>query len=174
MRRLIFIFSGLVALFGSFFLTLWLTEPDTTAGPPNAAASLSDTERLATQRISNYSELPTAAANAGLRLSQQLNGVIDGISRINEHEVNMAGWLADSEGDATPLHILVFIEGGMVTTAETKGERPDVTAAIGLAFGAEKNVAFSFNFNCGSGVQPVVVGVGEKGQYFPLQSKECP
>jgi hypothetical protein len=49
-----------------------------------------------------------------------------------------------------------------------------VTAAIGLGFGAEKNVALSFKFNCGSGVQPVVVGVGEKGQYIPLESKKCP
>ena len=174
MRRLILIVSGLVVLFGSFFLTLWLTEPDTTAGPPNAAASRSDTERLATQRISNYSELPNAAANAGLRFSQQLKGVIDGINRMNEREVDIGGWLADTEGDATPLHILIFIGGAMVATAETKGERPDVTTAIGLGFGAEKNVAFSFNFNCGSGVQPVVVGVGEKGQYIPLESKKCP
>jgi hypothetical protein len=174
MRRLILIFSGLVVLFGSFFLTLWLTEPDTTLGPPNTAVSRSDTERLAAQRISNYSELPEATYSAGLRLSQQLKGVIDGINRVNEREVNIAGWLADPEGDATPLHILVFIEGAMVGTAETKGERPDVTAAIGLGFGAEKNVVFSFKFDCGPGVQPVVVGVGEKGQYIPLESKKCP
>jgi hypothetical protein len=128
----------------------------------------------AIQRISNYSELPNAAANAELRLSQQLKGVIDGINRINEHEVNIAGWLTDSEGDATPLHILVFIQGAMVATAETKGERPDVTATIGLGFGAKKNVAFSFKFDCGSDAQPVVVGVGEKGQYIPLESKKCP
>ncbi len=86
----------------------------------------------------------------------------------------MAGWLADTGGDATPLHILVFIGGPVVATAETKGARPDVTAAIGLAFGAEKNVAFSFKFSCGPGVQPVVVGVGQKGQYIPLESKKCP
>ncbi len=86
----------------------------------------------------------------------------------------MAGWLADPEGNETPLHVLVFIKGAMVATAETKGERPDVTAAIGLGFGAEKNVAYSFKFDCGHGVQPVVVGVGEKGQYIPLQSKKCP
>jgi hypothetical protein len=91
MRRLILIVSGVVALFGSFFLTLLLTEPDITVGPPNAADSRSDTERLATQRVSNYLELPKAAYNVGLRLSQQLKGVIDGIDRINEHEVNMGG-----------------------------------------------------------------------------------
>ena len=86
----------------------------------------------------------------------------------------MVGWLADPEGNETPLHILVFIQGAMVATAQTNGERPDVTKAIGLGFGAEKNVAFSFKFNCGSGVQPIVAGVGAKGQYMQLQSKKCP
>ena len=88
--------------------------------------------------------------------------------------VNMVGWLADTEGDATPLHILAFIGGPLLAAAKTKGERPDVAAAIGLGFGAEKNVAFSFKFNCGPGVQPVVVGVGKKGQYIPFESKKCP
>ena len=89
-------------------------------------------------------------------------------------EVNIAGWLADPEGNETPLHILVFIGGSMVATGQTKGERPDVMHAIGLGFGAEKNVAFALQFNCGPGVQPVVVGIGEKEQYIPLQSRKCP
>jgi hypothetical protein len=86
----------------------------------------------------------------------------------------MVGWLADREGDATPLNILVFIGGSIAATAQTKGERPDVTRGVGLGFGAETNVAFSFKFNCGSGVQPIVAGVGAKGQYIPLQSMKCP
>ena len=178
MRRLIVIVSGMIALFGSFFLTLWLTTPDTGPSASNVAANRSFAERLAAQRIANYSDLPGAAADAGLRFSEQLKGNIDGIDRVNEHDVHMGGWFADPQGDATPLRILVFIKGTMVAAAETKGERPDVTRAFGLAFGAEKNVAFSFNFNCGPGVQPVVVGVDEKGRYFPLQSnlqlKQCP
>jgi hypothetical protein len=86
----------------------------------------------------------------------------------------MVGWLADREGDATPLNILVFIQGAMVATAQTNGERPDVTKAIGLGFGAEKNVAFSFKFNCSPDVQPIVAGVSAEGQYMPFQSKKCP
>jgi hypothetical protein len=165
---------GAAVLFVSCFLTLWLTEPNIAARPPKAAESRSDTERLAAQRISNYAELADAAADAGLRFPQQLRGVIDEINRVNQHEVNMVGWFADPEGDATPLHILVFIGGSMVAIAQTNGERPDVTSVIGLSFGTEKNVAFSFKFNCSPGVQPVVVGVGEKGQYIHLESKKCP
>jgi hypothetical protein len=165
-----YIVGGAAVLFGSFFTTLWLTEPDV----PKVVDTRSDTERLAVQRVSSYPELNDAAASAGLRFSPQLQGVVDGIDRANEHEVNLVGWLADPNGDATPLHILVFIGGSMVANTQTNGERPDVTKAISLGFGAEKNVSFSFKFNCDPGVQPVVVGVGEKGQYIPLQSKKCP
>jgi hypothetical protein len=168
--RVIYVAGGAVVLFGSFFITLWLTEPDI----PKIVDNRTDTERLAAQRVSSYPELDAAAASAGLRLSRQLRGNIDVINRINEHEVNIAGWLADPGGNGTPLHILVFIGGSMVATAQTKGERSDVTSAIGLGFGAEKNVAFALQFNCGPGVQPVVVGIGEKEQYIPLQSKKCP
>ena len=174
MHRAILIVSGAVALFSSFFLTLWLMEPNSTAVPTSATGRLSDTERLAAQRISGYAELSAAAINVGLRESQQLKGSIDGVNRVNEREVNMAGWLADTDGNGAPLHILVFVGGQMVAMSQTKGERPDVTAAIGLAFGAEKNVVYSFNFNCSPGTQPVVVGVGDKGRYIPLQSKKCP
>jgi hypothetical protein len=165
-----YIAGGAAVLFGSFFITLWLTEPDV----PKAVDNRSDTERLAAQHVSSYPELEDAAASVGLRFSRQLRGNIDGINRINEHEVNMGGWLADPDGNETPLHVLVFIQGAMVVTAQTNGERPDVTRAIGLGFGAEKNVAFSFKFNCGPGVQPVVAGVGAKEQYIPLQSMKCP
>jgi hypothetical protein len=158
--RLIYVTAGAALLFGSFFITLWLTEPDT--------------ERLAAQRILNYSDLPKAAHNVGVRFSKQMIGAIDVISRINEREVNIAGWLADLQGNSTPLNLLVFIDGSMVAATQTKGERPDVTDAIHLGSGAEKNVAFSLNFNCRPGDQPVVVGVGERKQYIPLQSKKCP
>ena len=174
MKRIIYIIGGAAVLFGSFFITLWLTEPEIAVTPQTAADGRSDTDRLAAQRISNYSDLPKAAQSVGLRFSARMKGFIDGISRINEREVNMAGWLADPEGNSTPLNLLVFIDGPMVAAAKTKGERPDVTNAIHLGFGAEKNVAFSLNFNCRPGDQPVVVGVGERNQYFDLQSKKCP
>lgn len=162
-RPIIYVICGGTVLFGSFFMTLWLTEP-------------SAYTRLTGQRISSYSDLPKAAENVGLRLSsdEQMGGVIDVLKRINEREVNMLGWLADKQGNTAPLNLLVFIDGSMVAAAQTKGERPDVTNALRLSSGAEKNVAFSLNFNCRPGDQPVVVGIGERKQYFPLPTKECP
>jgi hypothetical protein len=164
MRRTIYIICGAAVLFGSFFITLWLTEPQS---PP---------ERLEDQRISNYSDLSNATQNVGLRLSEQMKGEVDSINRITEREVKMEGWLADPQGNSTPLELFVFMDGSMVAAAQTKGERPDVTNAIHLSHGAEKNVGFSLTFSCRPGGRPVVVGVEGRTQYIPLQSesKECP
>ncbi len=174
MRRISYIIGGVAVVVGSFFITLWLTEPEIVVRPQNVADYHSNTERLAAQRISSYPDLTKAAQNVGLSLSGQMKGVIDVVERVNEREVHIAGWLADPAGGSTPLSVLVFIDGTMVAAAQTKGERPDVTNAIHLGFGAEQNVAFSFNFECGLGDKPVVVGLGERNQYIPLQSKQCP
>jgi hypothetical protein len=162
MRRTIYIICGAAVLFSSFFITLWLTEPE---APP---------ERLEDQRISNYSDLSNAAQNVGLRLSVQMQGVVDAISRINEREVKIVGWLADPQGNSTPLELFVFMDGSMVAAAQTKGERPDVANAINLSHGAEKNIAYSLTFKCRPGGRPVFVGVEGRKQYIALESKECP
>ena len=63
----------------------------------------------------------------------------------------------------------------MVANVETKGERKDVTEAIHLGFGAEKNVAFYFKFNCTPGAEPIVLGIDDKsGQYIRLMTGRCP
>jgi hypothetical protein len=166
MRRTAFfgILMGCVLL-GSFFLTLWLTEPE------DLRPAI---ERLATLRVSNDSELAEATVAVGLRLSPRMKGNIDRVSRTNNRDVTMAGWLADPEGDGTPLDVVVFVAGTMVARTATNGERPDVTQAVGLAFGVEKNVSFQVSFTCGAGEQPVVAGLGAEKQYFPLVSPRCP
>ena len=103
-----------------------------------------------------------------------MNGSVDGISRINDREVKISGWLADPDGDATPLSIMVFVSGPVAATTRTQGERPDVTHHMALSFGAEKNVAFEVSFGCPIGSQPVVVGLGTNKTYFPLPSPPCP
>ena len=174
LRALIYIVGGAAVLFGSFFITLWLTEPDT-AAPPMPPDGRSRLERLTTQRISSYAQLTDDAANVGLKFSRRLQGNIDGINHVSDHEASIGGWLADPGGNGTPLHVVVFVRGAMVANVETKGERKDVTQAIHLGFGAEKNVAFFFKFNCTPGAQPVVAGVDDKGgQYMPLIIGRCP
>src|SRR5262245_27400070 len=103
-RRLIYAGALLAVLSGSFFLTLWQLDDgrDKTVDP---ADSRSDSERLASQRVTDYSELRRAAKKAGLKLSIDMIGKIEGYSRANERDVTISGWLADPEGDSTPLKV---------------------------------------------------------------------
>jgi hypothetical protein len=157
-------------LIGSFALTLWLTSSQ----PPSSSAGRPPNEALATYKISNRTELIDAAVALGLHASARLKGSIDAVKRINDREVTIAGWVADLQGDGTPLSVLAFVDGAMVGAARTDGERSDVTTAMGLAFGAEKNVSFQITFACRSGEQPIVVGVGVDADYFLLNSPQCP
>jgi hypothetical protein len=86
----------------------------------------------------------------------------------------LGGWAADREGDSTPLEVLIFVTGHLVATTHTVGERPDVTAALHLGFGAKTNVVLSANFTCRRGDQPVVAVLGKEKQYVYLPSDPCP
>jgi len=160
MRLVACIIGGAAVLCVSFFSTLWLTEPE--AAP----------QRLEDQRISYYSDLPTASHNAGLRYSEQMKGSVNGFSRINEREVKVGGWVADPLGDSTPLKVFVFLNGSLVASGQTGGEHPELMNALHLSH--SENLVFSLAFNCRPGDKPVVLGVGGRKQYVLLQTKECP
>jgi len=162
------------ALFGSFFITLWLTAPDTSSLQPIGGDNRSDAEKLAARHIAGDSDLANAAREIGLHLSARMSGNVDAINRTSARDVSVAGWVADKEGDATPISILVFAGGAVVATTQTKGERPDVTQALHLGLGSEKNVSFSVKFSCQPGDQPVIVGIATVKQYIPLTSGACP
>jgi len=119
-------------------------------------------------------QLIEAAISLGLQSSRQMSANIDGISRINDREVVVRGWLADPGGDATPLKLLIFVAGKLAAATDTHGERPDVAKALALTFGAEKNVAFQASFGCPPGQQPIMVGLGIEKQYLPIKSPPCP
>jgi hypothetical protein len=158
----------LAVLFGSFFVTLWLTEPEVPKAPDNR----SHAERLAAYPISNGSDLAKSASKADLILSPRLSGHVEAIRRVDEQKVDLAGWAADGHG--TALEVLVFVAGHLVATTHTAGERPDVTAALRLGFGANTNVALAANFTCRRDDQPVVVVLGNEREYMHLQSAPCP
>jgi hypothetical protein len=139
---------------------------------PNAPDSPSPAELLAAYPISNGSDLAQAAHLADLIPSQRLSGYVDVIRRIDEQNVDLLGWAADGRG--TALEVLVFVARHLVATRQTAGERPDVTAALHLGFGANKNLAFSANFTCQRGDQPLVVVLGKERDYINLQSAPCP
>jgi hypothetical protein len=170
MRKIALIGMMLVMLGGSFFATLWLTDTGTS---PTAADGRSDAERLASQRIFNRSDLIQAAVAAGLHSSTGMKGNVDSMRRVNDREVAITGWLAAPEGDATPLTLLIFVDGKKTAAAQTRGERSDVTKLLGLAFGAERDVAFEVSFVCPTGSKPVLIGLGPGKQYFYLSSPQC-
>ena len=170
MRRLLFIGTLAIVFSGSFLLTLWFAD----TGPSKSRDARPGSEQLADRKVSDYSELSRVASALGLTLSRRMQGALDGAGRNNERDVSYLGWLADPDGDATPLKIVVFVAGRPVATAQTNGERPDVTRLLGLAFGAEKNVAFEVKFSCRAGEVPVVVGLGTSRQYFPFPTRPCP
>jgi hypothetical protein len=167
-RRVAYIAFLLTVLFGSFFITLWLTEPQAPDVPDNRSYA----ERLAAYPISNGSDLAKSAHEADLIPSRRLDGRVDAIRRIDEQKVDLAGWAAD--GNGTALEVLVFVAGHLVATTHTGGERPDVTAALRLGFAGRTNVALYANFTCRRGEQPVVAVLGNEKEYLHLQSVPCP
>jgi hypothetical protein len=164
----------LLAVFGSFFVTLWLAEPQVSNTPDNRSYA----QRLAAHPISNGSDLAKSAYEADLIPPQRLAGHVEAIRRIDEQRVDLVGWAADGDGtalgDGTVPEVLIFVAGHLVATAHTAGERPDATAALHLGFGAQKNVALSANITCRRGDQPVVVILGNEKEYLHLQSASCP
>ena len=165
--------AGLLAgvLIGSFFLTLWLID----TGPSwNMSDDRRDAERLASRNIFDRSDLIEAAVAVGLHSSSSMKGMVETVSRLNDREVTIKGWVADRDGDATPLSVLVFVGGRTAASVQTRGERSDVTNLHSLAFGAEKNVGFEATFACPTGDHAVVVGLGQDKQYFYLSSPDCP
>jgi hypothetical protein len=54
-----------------------------------------------------------------------MKGVVDAMTRVNDREARLNGWLADPDGDAAALTILVFVGGKNVERIQSWGERPD-------------------------------------------------
>ena len=172
MRKAAFAGLLLAALIGSFLATLWVL--DTRAPTDAAGADQSDAGRLASATISDRADLIEAAVGAGLHSSDSMRGVVDEIRRLNASDVAIRGWLADTGGEGEPLNVLVFAAGKHAGMTQTHGERPDVTQALRLASGAEKNVAYELSLSCRAGDHLVIVGVGTDKQYLYLSSPRCP
>jgi len=87
MSRAAYVVFLLAVLFGSFFITLWLTEPQVVSEPDN----LSDAQRLAAYPIEDSSDLMKSAQDTKLIPSPQLSGHVDVIRRVDERDVVLAG-----------------------------------------------------------------------------------
>jgi hypothetical protein len=88
------LFLGLFVLIGSFLLTFWLV---------GTGASISPVANLANSQVSDDESLSDAAISAGLRPSLSLKGAVDQLARLNETQIRITGWSADSNGNGAPI-----------------------------------------------------------------------
>jgi hypothetical protein len=167
------VLAGIMAamLLISFLITLHFIGNGAT---PLATDELSDVDRLARRDIYDRGDLIQAAVAAGLHSSDQIRGALDEITRINEREVAIKGWLVDPSGAGDPLTAIVFAGGHRRTAVETKGERADVAQKLRLVPGAEKNVGFHMTAVCRKDEPMVIVGIGREKQYLYLTTTRCP
>jgi hypothetical protein len=157
---------SLLAMAGSFWLTMCLTDTEVQSG--------SGIERLTSSTVFNRSDVIEAAISAGLSPSSHIDGRVEAMNRIDNRDVVIKGWMADQMGDGTPMTILIFVAGKKVASAQTRGERLDVTQGLHLKSGAEKNVVLEATFACPSRNKPVIVGLGIDERYFYMPSPACP
>jgi hypothetical protein len=171
MRKLILFVGCPIVLIGVFFLTHAVID----SGPPQPVDVRALADEFAKRRIANYSDLDRTVRDLGPRRAPRLIGNVDKIGRVElGGDVTLTGWVADPQGDATPMEILIFVSGTLAGRARTAGERPDIAQQHGLGFGAEKNVAFAVNFGCPAGYAPIVVALATGNLFIPLISPPCP
>jgi hypothetical protein len=132
-------------LFGSFFITLWLTEPQVPNAPDNHLLA----ERLAAKPISSSSDLAKSGYEA--TPSQRLSGHVDASRRIDEQKVGLTGRAADGGETAlanapTPgLGIQVRGSAEAVTIEARDASVEDVLAALSRAFDMDYQSSIDLN-----------------------------
>jgi hypothetical protein len=131
---------------------------------------------LARHRVSDDASLAAAATAAGFHISNDVKGYADGILRLDDQKVRIAGWAANVAGDRTPLELTVFLNGVDVSEIQTKGERPDVTQALKLSTATAQNVGFEGVVSCNPGDKIIIVVTTSSNKYLPLDPRpiSCP
>lgn len=158
--------SGTLCCVLSFVVTLQLIRPK----PPSTAAAA-----LAHAIVSDSRSLIAAIKAAGLKGSPSVKGAIDAITPLGNNRIAVAGWAGDVGNDATPLDVLVFVDGENRLTIQTEGRHADITGALGLSdVATAHNVSFQGSLACAHGQRLIVVAVAESGDYGYFNPRLCP
>src|SRR5947209_8081635 len=104
-------FLGGMLMISTFFVTLWLTEPELPLGSGIAV--------LAKTPAAGSAELLSAIDAAGLTRSELVRGNIDAMRRLDGAQVAMTGWATQVNGAGSPLSIMAFPDAQHVFTIET-------------------------------------------------------
>jgi len=166
------IVAAAVSLVASFFITLWLTEPDR-IDHANADANIDGVERLRRSLVYDSRTLSSAAQAAGLVPLENVRGNIDEINRLPDGQVRMIGWAADTRGDGSPLTVIAFAGGRGTLLGRTDGPRDDVTKDQKLSQAAARHVAIVGSVQCERGQTIVIVAINKNGAYAPIKFETC-
>ena len=143
-----------LSLFGSFFSTLWLTEPPIANAPPIKDDSGPVAERLAARQILNNADLITAAKSIGLYQSERMGGNVDAITRINERDVREMGGRPTRTEMQPRSAFWYLLEAYWSRRPKRKESAPMSRGRFSLFFGSEKNVSYSVSFACRPATSP--------------------
>jgi hypothetical protein len=160
------ILGGLLTI-STFVVTLWLTAPP--PPPPGSGIAM-----LAKSPAADSAALMAAIDAAGLGRSEFVRGNIDGIRRLDGGQVAMTGWALQMNGAGSPLSVMAFPDAQHVFSAETKGERADVTSALRLRSEAATNVGFELVLSCKPGQHLMVIAATQGNMFAPLEAPVCP
>ena len=161
--------GGAAVLILSFAITLWLTEPEL---PPAEKIRL-----LQASAISDEATLNAAARAVALKNSPYVRGHVDVLDRVDGSSVNISGWATETItiiSKGAPIFVLVFSDGKNILSAQTQGERPDVTSALNLTSVAARNVAFTGQLTCNPQQKLIVAAATISGTYAFLGQFMCP
>jgi hypothetical protein len=161
------LFLGLFVLIGSFLLTFWFV---------GTGASISPVANLANSQVSDDESLSDAAISVGLRPSLSLKGAVDQLARLNETQIRITGWSADSNGNGAPITVIAFTDGRVALQTNTNGPRSDVTDHFKLSNDAALNTGFGGVLACRAG-RPLFVIAVAGNRYTKLSTQNtllCP
>jgi hypothetical protein len=165
---------GAVVLVGSFFVTYWLTEPEAAKSESVEFSGLKQTAiGLSKLSVDSADDLRSAAQHVGLRLSPDFKGFVEQIRRVGD-KAEITGWVVDLRGIGEPTQVFAFTGGKLVASAETRGERVDVTRVLNLEGDQKSNVRFAFDLNCRSGDTVRAFVANRYGHYSILNGERCP
>jgi hypothetical protein len=128
-------------LFGSFFITLWLTEPQVPNAPDNRLLA----QRLAANPISSGSDLAKSAYEADLIHSQRLPGHVGAIRRIDEQKLGLTGTALVNAPTPGLAEIQVRGSPDAVTIKARDTSVEDVLAALSRAFGVHYQLSVNLD-----------------------------
>ena len=158
--------AGVLVLAISFGISVLLIQPQPATTPAMTA--------LARSTITDLGTLMAAVKSAGLKGSPDIKGAIEEIVRRDGEHVALKGWVADAAGRDPSLAVMAFVDGRSQRTVQTRGGRPDVTAALGLHELASADMSFALDLTCNTGHALILVAVAQSDRYAHFGARRCP